>query len=368
VTKVSVDHLLQMRLRSQGLAGEPLTTPVDVVRRLLAMQAQDFGAGQWAVGARLDGGTQQGLFDAMNNGEIVRSWPMRGTLFFTAAEDLPLLLSVTAERTINQAEKRRDDLGLDEATMIKARDAAVDLLGGGEAMTRAEFLAALEAHGIDTGTQRGYHFVWYLAHTQVICWGPVRSGEQCLVLSQEWLPDVEVPERSEAIAQLALRYFTGHGPATIKDFQWWSKIPMSEVRKAVENLRPALASVECNGAEYLLAPEFEVPLDKLLKAKVHALAGFDEHFLGYQDRSDFLDPQFASLVVPGANGVFKWTIVEGGHVVGTWKRTIKKKSVAVVAKPFKDLGKKSSAAFEADAKRYCDFMGLPAEYVGAGKS
>ena len=46
--------------------------------------------------------------------------------------------------------------------------------------------------------------------------GPLLGRQQMFVLLEEWEPPGRVLDRDEALAQLAGRYFAGHGPATLR--------------------------------------------------------------------------------------------------------------------------------------------------------
>jgi hypothetical protein len=81
------------------------------------------------------------------------------------------------------------------------------------------------------------------------------------------------------------------------------------------------------------------------------LPGFDELVLGYQDRRCVLDPEFADRIVPGANGMFKATIVSDGEIVGTWKHVGRGAKRNVEATPFASL---SDDLIEAIYRVYAD--------------
>jgi DNA-binding MarR family transcriptional regulator len=52
----------------------------EVVRWLGAVQAQDYSSALWAIGLRLKDAREEDVVDALAKREIVRTWPMRGTL------------------------------------------------------------------------------------------------------------------------------------------------------------------------------------------------------------------------------------------------------------------------------------------------
>ncbi|MCU1513743.1 MAG: winged helix DNA-binding protein [Microbacteriaceae bacterium] len=188
--------------------------PAGVVRHFLGLQAQDFGQALWAVGVRAPGSAKSDVLAVMQSGEVVRSWPLRGTLMFIPAEDLGWMLALTGQRLVSSVAARRRQLEIDDAVLAKARDVAQRLLPGNPS-TRDELFAALNADGITTTGQRGVHLIWMLSLSGVVCWGPPKGTQQGLVLVDEWVKKPRRLDRDESLRELALRYFTAHGPATV---------------------------------------------------------------------------------------------------------------------------------------------------------
>lgn len=354
--------LIRLRLASQRISGDGTGSVPETVHHLLALQAQDFGAACWAVGLRTDGARLSDVIAALDGGVIVRSWPMRGTLHFVAAEDLGWMLSVTAPRMLASTVTRRRELELDESTLGRARDLAIGALTGGNQLGRAEMMQLFEASGIATQGQRGYHLLWYLAQTGLLCWGPAHRNQQAVVLLDEWVRSPRRLEPDEALREFALRYFTGHGPASLKDFAWWSKTTMAQARKGLTLAADELCELVMAGVSYWMS---RVEADAAAgpaarRQSVYALAGFDEYLLGYQDRSLVLDDEFAPLIVPGNNGVFQPTIIAGGRVSGTWRRTQGAREVAVNSEFFGTAPLWHQRGFARAASAYGRFLGLPA--------
>jgi hypothetical protein len=204
-----------------------------------------------------------------------------------------------------------------------------------------------------------------MAHAGLICLGPFEGKDQAFVLLDTWAPPARrLPERDEALAELAFRYFTSHGPATEADFAWWANLTLTDVRAAIHDVTDRLASITIDhttwhGSNDVLALKRPLPGAR----SVHALPGFDENLLGYRDRSAALAPAHSQLIVPGNNGMFKSTIVVGGRVVGTWSRAEKPTAIQLTAMPFTELGTVSRSALVAAARRYGRFKEKPVELV-----
>ncbi|MGZ8803259.1 MAG: DNA glycosylase AlkZ-like family protein, partial [Mycobacterium sp.] len=149
--------LRRLRLAAQRIEGSEFTTPTEVVTWMLALQGQDLPGAKWSVGLRAPGTTLADVDAALARGEIIRSWPMRGTLHLVPAVDIGWMLQLTGERTLRSLATRHRELGLDDATFGQARDIATKVLEGGRSATRAELFQAFEGAGIVTAGQRGPH-------------------------------------------------------------------------------------------------------------------------------------------------------------------------------------------------------------------
>ena len=131
---------------------------------MTALQAQDYPGAVTSVALRTTTRNRGAVEKSLDAGDIVRSYPMRGTLHFVAANDLAWMLELTATRLISAAATRRAALGLDLAMIEQARNVAIDNLTGGRRLRRAELIAAWKRAGLLLDVkQRSYHFIWHLA-------------------------------------------------------------------------------------------------------------------------------------------------------------------------------------------------------------
>ena len=296
---------------------------------------------------------------------------MRGTLHVTLAEDLGWILSLTAERMSRSMATRHRQLEITAPDVEKVRELALALLDQpGGRVTRDELLAAWEQAGQATKAQRGYHLLFLLCLQGTLVQGPMNSeagngNSQFFVSLDDWIKNPRAMDRGEALAELALRYFSSHGPATVNDFQWWSKLTLKDITSGLEGAAAELETIECNGASYYLAPETAELLGGTVAGarSVLLLPGFDEYLLGYTDRSAALAPEHAQLTVPGSNGMFKATVVTGGQVAGTWRKAQtaaereRQRAGAVLPEFFGELSPNQHKALVKSAKAYAKFIG-----------
>ncbi len=354
-------RLAAMRLRAQRIDGLGRSTPLETVRWMLALQGQDLPGAKWSIGLRELGGTERGVEAAFDAGDIVRSWPMRGTLHVVAGEDLGWMLALTTPAAIASSAQRRAALGLELADAERAREVVQTVLAGRTVLTRDATLKAIEAAGVSTAGQRGYHLLWYLAQTGTLVLGPTEGRQQTFALLDEWVPKPRRLDRDEALGELALRFFRSHGPATPADLARWAGLTVRDVRAGIASCGDRLATFELDGTTYHLDPEIRAGADVQTdrRARVHLLPGFDEYVLGYKDRSAILAPEHSQAIVPGGNGVFRPTIVVDGEVSGTWRRVNKGSQVAIEPTLFSPQPRWFAKELAAAADTYGSFLERP---------
>jgi hypothetical protein len=356
---MTTSEITRIRLYQQQISHTQAKKPAGVVSWLGAMQAQDYPGAKWSIGLRLPDTTDADIEKAIAERQVVRTWPMRGTLHFVAAEDASWMLELMTPRVLAAARGRQSALGLDDATVERCRQVFASTLQGGKVVTRDEMYQALEEEGISASGQRGYHLLCRMAMEQLICFGPHQGKNPTFVLLEEWIPKPKRLGRGEALAELARRYFTSHGPATIQDICWWSGLTAADAKAGIEGAREHLTEAKVDGKSYWMAQDAR---DRAASSEVasdtYLLPGFDEYLLGYRDRTAALDPAHAPIICPGSNGMFASTIVSEGRVVGTWRRAVKKKAVAITPSPFVPLEQASKDGIAEAAKRYGAFMQL----------
>ena len=349
-------NIAHLRLYQQHIAASSFKKPAEAVAWLGAVQAQDYLGALWAVGLRLQHAAEAGIEQALAEGSLIRTWPMRGTLHFVAAADVRWMLELLTPRMIAGAAGRHRHLGLDEAAFARSRDAFTRALQGGRQLPRREMMQVLESAHISTAGQRGIHILGRLAQEGLICFGARQGKQQTFTLLAEWAPHAKSMAREEALAELAKRYFTGHGPAGLQDFVWWSGLTTSDARAGIEMARPQLVQEVIDGQTCWLSPS--MPAAKELPSAAYLLPAFDEYLVGYKDRRAVLDPLHVKRINAGG-GLLSPTIVIQGRVVGTWKRELKKGRVVLTPSPFAELKKNEQRLLSAAAGRYGEFLGLP---------
>lgn len=323
------DKLLgRARLVAQGLLTRPYADPLAAVTAHGAMQGQDLPGVIASAVLRTASKSAAAVTQHMEAGTLVRGYPMRGTVFLLPTADAAWMGQLCAAPALRAARSRQHQLGLDDALVARAREVAFEALSGQpKGLSRADLFAVWEADGQPTKGGPGYHLLARLISETFLFYGPWNGTDQNVVLAEGWVPAGSGLEgrfngdRIAAAAEFLRRYLNSHGPATIRDFAWWTKLTLRDARAALDLVgdefevgheaeptywRPGLRDLVSELGDGVAAP--------LL------LPGFDEFILGYQDRLFAMTADEHRRLVPGNNGVFGRSVVVDGAVVGLWKR------------------------------------------------
>lgn len=340
---MSAAALRAARMRSQRLDGR-LHDAAELVRTLGGIQAQEPRAGALSIRARAERLTAADIERALvEERSIVRTWALRGTIHFVAAEDMRWLHELLAPLWMPAEQRALDALGVSRADRPRAVAAIRRALAGGP-LTRAELCEELERAGISTAGQRAAHLPRLAALEGHVCFGPVHDGKNTYVLVGDWIGSEGAPlARDAALAELARRYLGAYAPAGPEDLAKWSGLGLRDARAAWASIASELTQVEggwalASAAETLASPPPDPPLVRLLPA-------FDTYLLGYRDRDLAVPSEHVRAVWPGG-GIVRPAIVANGLAVGTWRRT----GARIVVEPFGD--EVDASAELADVERF----------------
>jgi hypothetical protein len=348
-------NIAGQRLYNQRLEGPKFQRPDEVVAWLGAVQAQEYALAKWALGLRMEHATDDVIEQAFTDGLILRTHVMRPTWHFVTPVDIRWMLELTAPRVhaVNAYPYRK--MELDDALLQRSSDTIASALEGGRYLTRAELSAVLADTGVDTtnGIRLGY--ILHFAELEgIVCNGPRRGKQHTYALLDERVPSARRLVRDEALGELTLRFFTSHGPATVKDFSWWSGLTGADVKAGLAMLTSQLGHEVIDGQTYwssMSKPAAEEP-----PVKGHILPVYDEYGIAYKNRSAILDPQHAEQA---QNPLFTSAFALNGEIIGMWRRTFSKKSVVIESAPFRPFSAAEGDAFAAASRHFGAFLEMP---------
>jgi hypothetical protein len=361
---MKLETIARQRLFNQRLIASTLRHPAEVVHWLGAVQAQDYAGAKWSLGMRLDPAaavvSDAAVEQAFDAGAILRTHVLRPTWHFVAPSDIRWLLALTAPRVhlLNATYYRR--VGLDDDLYVRAREVLIQALAGRTYLTRDELRRACDAARIAADVELRLIYILMRAELEgLICSGPRRGKQFTYALLDERVPPTAPLGREEALAELARRYFTSHGPATAHDLARWASLTLEDVRAGLAANAADLQSEEADGQTYW----FDVGLSAPRAHSTDEPAGYlfsiyDEYVIGYKEWSAIADAEDAARLRALANNLTNVVLVHG-RIVGTWKRAIDKRGVTVTLRPLRPLNSEETAAVAAAAGRLGAFLERP---------
>ncbi len=362
--------IVEQRLRNQFITRASRRSPADIVRWLGAVQAQEYAPAKWALGLRTrDGTTDADVQQALDEGRIVRTHAMRPTWHFVAAEDCRWLLELTAPQVHRRMATYDRRIGLEPPVMRRGTRIVERALRDGQHLTRAELRDRLARSGMALDPMRLAHLLLYAELERAICSGPRRAKQSTYALFDERVPASPRLSRDEAMAELARRYFQSHGPATIRDFVWWSGLRTPDAKRGIDiwsggtwsgrpSGRPKLISTEIDGLTYWSAAGSRTGSPR--RRRVLLLPIYDEYLVAYRDR----------VAVPhGANAMMSFRSRErfqyphalaiDGQVAGTWRVRPAARSMSIEVVPYRRLTPRDRRELDDAAERYARFVDSP---------
>lgn len=356
--------ILRYRLHNQFLSQTKYTRPGQIVEQLGAVQSQDYAGAKWGLAQRLKDPTTDAAIDkAFNEGKILRTHVMRPTWHFVAPADIRWLLMLTGPRVHAGNAFMYRKLELDKDILKKSYKVLEKVLQDKKQLTRAELGAAFEKAGIAAEGLRLGYFMMSAELDGVICSGGRQGKQFTYALLEARAPQVKPLKRDEALAELVRRYLTTRGPATLRDFTWWSGLTLADAKKGIEMVKDQFANEVLDGQTYWFADSVSPVREKSPTA--HLLPNYDEYFIGFKDRSAI--GKLVSPFRPEENSVAlsAHIIIMNGQIVGGWRRTITKNAVSLERKLFTDLTRSQERALAQEADRYSEFLQLPVEMMEA---
>jgi hypothetical protein len=351
-------EITRYRLNQQQLVNPGLKHPEQVVGWMGAVQAQDYFGALWTIGQRMKKADEGVVEKALIERKIIRTWPMRGTLHFVVPADVRWMLKYLTPRIISRSASLYRKAGIDGKVLTKSKKLLIKGLEGGKQLTRDEMYGILEKSKISTADSRGLHIIGHLAQEGLICFGARKGKQQTFALLDEWIPSYPMLKKDEALAELAVRYFTSHGPALIEDFMWWGGVTKADAMIGLELAKTRLAEEVINGKRYWHAGT--TAAEKSNPSTAYLLPTYDEYGIAYKDRTEIIDPADHKKL----GGTFISGIMMNGKMVGAWRRTLQNDKVLLETKPFaKSFTPSQDSAIRGAAERYSKFLGLSLEFT-----
>ena len=350
-----MEGIVQDRIANQRIAPTHRRNPADVVRWLGAVQAQEFGPAKWGLGLRLNPGvTDLQTQRAIDAGRILRTHVMRPTWHFVTPADIGWMLELTAAQVHRRMATYHRQMGLNTSIFVRATKVCERVLRDGRFLTRQELGEHFARAGLP---HRGFvlgHLSMHAELEGVICSGPRRGKQATYALLAERAPDGVRFSREEALGELARRYFRSHGPATLRDFVWWSGLTTPDAKRGLEMTRARKLVVD-DTTYWSLG---RTPGARPRRPLVSLLPIYDEYLVAYRDRDAV--PHGPAMVPSraGGYGQFQHALVIEGQVAGTWRTAPSADGVQVNVAPLRRLTTAERRALAREIARYRRFLAV----------
>jgi len=322
------EDIMLLRLRNQHLL-EPAGCR-DVVRDLCGVQAQFMSNAFHALKIRSND------FDPERPGGLVKSWTVRGTMHLFDEADLPLFLHEGRRHFLRPC----DTLEADEVMTAERKRyfAAAIAEGVRDGISGREELRELCRHlGASEDEEKSLFNSWggiirALCENGTLCH---QAGEK---KAYRLCPPFEPMGEEEARLEMARRYFTYFGPATVRDAAYFFGRPQRDIKRLLSKL--PVTETGCGEKTYFyIDGNGDGPGN--MPACIF-LAGFDQLMLGYEKTENpFLPPEHLRGIFSLA-GIVMPAVLLRGRVAGKWKR----QGRAVNITAFESLSKADRDAVE----------------------
>ena len=344
--------IARARMRAQHLWSSDVKDPQKALTHLVAVQAQEFSYARWSLAQRSGDPASSFVLRAFDDGRILRTHVLRPTWHFVAPRDLRWLMRLSGPRVIGWNARRCRDLGLDAKTLAKSNDVIAKAVDE-QPLTRHALAAVLEQRKLSPDGQRMPYMLMRAELDMIVTSGPLEGKRHTYAAFDARVPAAREINRDQALGRLAKRYFASRGPATIKDFSWWSGLPMPDVRRATEIAGRALMRIDIDGRTYLFTGE--QPSLKAARPRVDLVQIYDEIGIAYTESRDVLWTDQAKVVVASNLGGYPHVILREGRLLGNWRGVRARDEVRVETRINGKLDTATQASLERAVERYVRF-------------
>lgn len=341
-------EIIQLRLFNQGLSECYFEKPGEVIAHFGAMQAQDYSMALWAVGLRTKNLNRSAIENLINSGEIIRTHILRPTWHLVHQKDIRWMMELSASDVKKATQYVDKKEGLTNELFTKAWKIIEQQFGEVDNLTKEDIMSCLLKQRIAVSNLLATQIIIRAELEMHLCNG---ENKGTYALFDKRVPMTGKISKHEAIIKLAQLYFKSRGPATLKDFSWWSGLSMGDAKTGIAELDKQLASFTFNDLRYY---HFDIEYNITHKPTFALLPCYDEYTVGYSEGRDIVLPIDLDKSIIG-NGIFKPIVLLRNEITGTWRKI--RKSPFVEIQPFSNNKKKSTVTYKEHIGKFNNFVG-----------
>ena len=337
---------------------------VGAVMRTGGIQAQVMSAAELALCSRVEGLAPHDVRAALwQDHMLVRTWAMRGTLHFLAANELPLYVAARDWQNNESWSKYFAEFGLSPAQQEAYLSALPHVLEQGP-LTRLQLADAVAKH---MGVAHVRDFIvsssWGSplkpsAYRGELCFGPGQGQNATFMNPRVWMGEWQSIEPEQALQEIVRRYLQAYGPATPDDFAFWWGYQRGRARKLFQSMAEELEEVEVEGWQ-AFALRATLPLIQGFEPaeEIHLLPLFDAYTIGVPRDCEPLLAQTYKRHVFNLQGWTFAVVLVNGSIQGVWDYTMRRSHTVVKVKLFSSCTDSIRKGIEAEAERLSHLFG-----------
>jgi hypothetical protein len=303
---------IQLRLFNQGLSTNRFEKAEEVVAHFGAMQAQDYSMALWAVGLRTTDPNRSVIENQIRSGKIIRTHILRPTWHLVHQKDIRWMMELSAPNVKKAVQYVDRNEGLTDELFKKAWKIIERQCNKVNSLTKKDIMICLSRAHLSVGNLLATQIIIRAELEMFLCNGEEKGT---YTLFEKRVPVTDRIPKSEAIVKLAQLYFNSRGPATLKDFAWWSGLSMTEAKIGVAELNNRLNSFTLDQVKYFY---FDIKNKVSEKPVFSLLPCYDEYTVGYSEGRVLALPTHIDQTKIG-NGIFKPIVLSENEIVGIWK-------------------------------------------------
>ena len=370
--KVTWRQALAWRMKRQLLEPIGSGSVADVVRQLGAVQAQVASSAELAIRLRRRTSGAGEVAAALERGDLLKTWVMRGALHLITPTEGAAFLSLMAAGRSWERQSWQRYFGLTTAKMARFRETVREAMDG-TALSREDIVAAVAADPALASLADGLRSGWGtllkpLAWQGDLCFGPSQGNRVTFMRPDDASPNwAGLPDPEEATPTVVAAYLRAYGPAAPDAFGRWLSggwFPRRRLQAAFAEMGDRIAELEVDGdPAFILAEDLDDLAATRPTLAVRLLGGFDQYVLGPTTEDGHVTSAARRWEVSRQSGWIAPVVVHSGSVSGTWKLD----GDRVVVEWFVESGRVARGGLEREVSRLgsildCD-LGLEVERI-----